>query len=506
MTRPDSRRRRARDSGASAGTAPAYVTRQIPYYAMLDEEALVRIEAQADRLLEQTGVEFRDDPAALALWRNAGVDVQGTRVRAPYALVRSLLATAPAEFIQHSRNAARSVRIGGRHQVFAPVYGSPFVRDLERGRRYGTLADFERLVKLTHQLAPLHHSGFVTCEPCDVPVSTRHLDMLFTHMTCTDKPHLGAITEKSRAADSVAMARLLHGDDGFEQRCVIMGNVNTNSPLLVDKVVTEAAAVYCGAGQGIVAVPFILSGAMGPVTTAAAIAQALAEAMIVGAFTQLVRPGAPFVLGNFLSSMNLRSGAPTFGMPEPLMSNLVIGQLARRLNLPLRCGGALTASKVADFQAAAESADSMLSTVLGGANFVLHAAGWLEGGLTTGYEKMVLDADRLGAYEVVLRGLETDDDAVGRDAYGDVEPGGHFLGSAHTLGHYTTAFYESALSDSNSVEQWEEQGARDSQRRAFERWNRLLAEYAPPPLDPARREALADYVARRKSQLPEAWY
>ena len=506
MTRPDSRRRRTRDGGAPARTAPAYVTRQIPYYAMLDEEALVRIEAQADRLLEQTGIEFRDDPAALALWRNAGADVQGTRVRAAPELVRSLLATAPAEFTQHSRNAGRSVRIGGRHQVFAPVYGSPFVRDLERGRRYGSLADFERLVKLTHQLAPLHHSGFVTCEPCDVPVSTRHLDMLFTHMTCTDKPHLGAITEKSRAADSVAMARLLHGDDGFEQRCVIMGNVNTNSPLLVDKVVTEAAAVYCGAGQGIVAVPFILSGAMGPVTTAAAIAQALAEAMIVGAFTQLVRPGAPFILGNFLSSMNLRSGAPTFGMPEPLLSNLVIGQLARRLNLPLRCGGALTASKVADFQAAAESADSMLSTVLGGANFVLHAAGWLEGGLATGYEKMVLDADRLGAYEVVLHGLATDDDAVGRDAYGDVEPGGHFLGSAHTLGHYTTAFYESALSDSNSVEQWEEQGARDSQRRAYERWNKLLAEYVPPPLDPAKREALVDYVARRKSQLPEAWY
>jgi trimethylamine---corrinoid protein Co-methyltransferase len=506
MTRPESRRRRTRDGETPPIAAPAYVTRQIPYYAMLDEEALVRIEAQADRLLEQTGVEFRDDPAALALWRNAGADVQGTRVRAAPELVRNLLATAPAEFTQHSRNAARSVRIGGKHQVFAPVYGSPFVRDLERGRRYGSLADFERLVKLTHQLAPLHHSGFVTCEPCDVPVTTRHLDMLFTHMTCTDKPHLGAITEKSRAADSVAMARLLHGDDDFEQRCVIMGNVNTNSPLLVDKVVTEAAAIYCGAGQGIVAVPFILSGAMGPVTTAAAIAQALAEAMIVGAFTQLVRPGAPFILGNFLSSMNLRSGAPTFGMPEPLLSNLVIGQLARRLNLPLRCGGALTASKVADFQAAAESADSMLSTVLGGANFVLHAAGWLEGGLATGYEKMVLDADRLGAYEVVLRGLATDDDAVGRDAYGDVEPGGHFLGSAHTLGHYTTAFYESALSDSNSVEQWEEQGARDSQRRAYERWNKLLAEYVPPPLDPAKREALADYVARRKSQLPEAWY
>jgi trimethylamine--corrinoid protein Co-methyltransferase len=330
--------------------------------------------------------------------------------------------------------------------------------------------------------------------------------MLFAHMTLTDKPHLGAITEKSRVADSVAMARLLHGDAGFEERCVILGNVNTNSPLLVDKVVTEAAAVYCGAGQGIIAVPFILSGAMGPVTTAAAIAQALAEAMSVGAFTQLVRPGAPFILGNFLSSMNLRSGAPTFGMPEPLMSNLVIGQLARRLNLPLRCGGALTASKLPDFQAAAESADSMLSTVLGGANFVLHAAGWLEGGLATGYEKLVLDADRLGAYEVMLRGFETDDDAVGRTAYADVEPGGHFLGSAHTLSHYTSAFYEAQLSDSNSVEQWEEQGAKDAQRRAYERWNKLLADYAPPPMEAATREALEDYVARRKRELPEAWY
>ena len=506
MTRPDTRRRRPRQTGPAEVAAPAYVTRRIPYYAMLDDDALARIEAQADRLLEQVGLEYRDDPAALQRWRTAGADVQGTRVRAAPELIRRLLASAPAEFMQHARNAARSVRIGGRHQVFAPVYGSPFVRDLEGGRRYGSLVDFHNLVKLTHQLAPLHHSGFVTCEPCDVPVSTRHLDMLLAHMTLTDKPHLGAITEKSRAADSVAMARILHGDEGFEDRCVILGNVNTNSPLLVDKVVTEAAEVYCGAGQGIIAVPFILSGAMGPVTTAAAIAQALAEAMSVGAYTQLVRAGAPFILGNFLSSMNLRSGAPTFGMPEPLMSNLVIGQLARRLNLPLRCGGALTASKLPDYQAAAESADSMLSTVLGGANYVLHAAGWLEGGLATGYEKLVLDADRLGAYEVALRGFETDDDAVGRDAYGDVEPGGHFLGSAHTLSHYTSAFYEAQLSDSNSVEQWEEQGARDAQRRAFERWKKLLADHVAPPMDPATREALDDYVARRKRELPEAWY
>ena len=503
MTRPPARGRRTR---IPQGAGPAYVTRALPWYAMLDDEALVRIETQALRLLERTGIEFRDDPDALRRWRAAGADVSGTRVRTAPELVRALLASAPEEFTQVARNPARSVRIGGSHAVFAPVYGSPFVRDLEGGRRYGTLEDFRRLVQLTHQLPPLHHSGFVTCEPCDVPVSKRHLDMLLAHMTLTDKPHLGAITERSRAEDSVAMARLLHGAETFDRHCVILGNVNTNSPLLVDKVVTQAAEVYCGAGQGLIAVPFILSGAMGPVTTAAAIAQALAEAMIVGAYTQLVRPGAPFILGNFLSSMNLRSGAPTFGMPEPLMSNLVIGQLARRLKLPLRCGGALTASKLADFQAAAESADSMLSTVLGGANYVLHAAGWLEGGLTTGYEKMVLDADRLGAYEVVLRGFATDEDALGVDAYADVEPGGHFLGSAHTLAHYETAFYEAALSDSNSVEQWEEQGSQDAAKRAFGRWKKLLSEYQAPPMDPATREALDDYVARRKTELPDAWY
>ena len=216
-------------------------------------------------------------------------------------------------------------------------------------------------------LPSLHHGGLVICEPCDVPVSKRHLDMVYAHMRWSDKAHLGAITEMSRAEDSVAMARILHGEDTMAESCVIMANVNTNSPLLVDKVVTESIRVYSSANQGIIVVPFILGGAMGPVTTAASIAQALAEAMMCCAFTQLVRPGAPFILGNFLSSMSLKSGAPTFGMPEPVMSNFIIAQLARRLGVPLRCGGALTASKVADAQAAYESADSMLSTVLGGA-------------------------------------------------------------------------------------------------------------------------------------------
>lgn len=499
-------RRQARRQAHSTANAPAYVTRKIPFYAMLDEEALVRIEQQADWLIQEVGLEFREDEQALKIWKAAGADVKETRVRAPRGMIRELCKTAPAEFVQHARNPQRNVRIGNDAQVFAPVYGSPFVRDREKGRRYGTIADFENLVKLTHMLPSLHHSGFVTCEPCDVPVSKRHLDMLYLHMTCTDKPHLGAITEKSRAEDSVAMARIIHGDEVFDQHCVIMGNVNTNSPLLVDKVVTEAIRTYSAAGQGMIVAPFILGGAMGPVTTAASIAQALAEAMMCCAFSQLVAPGSPFILGNFLSSMSLKSGAPTFGMPEPVMSNLVIGQLARRLGVPLRCGGSLTASKVADAQAMAESADSMLSTVLGGANFILHAAGWLEGGLCTGYEKLIIDADRLGAYDVMLRGLALDDNALGQHAYADVEPAGHFLGSAHTLENYETAYYDATMSDSESFEAWEESGSKDTEQRAFERWQQLLADYQAPPIDQARLAQLDEFVALRKEQLPDAWY
>jgi len=496
-------RRDGRD-GRGAPAAPPYVTRQIPYYEFCSEEQLERIEAQAERILAEIGLEFIEDPGALEIWRAAGADVRGTRVRLEPGMARDLLATAPTEFTQHARNPARTVRIGGRHQVFAPIYGAPFVRDLEGGRRYGSIGDFEKLVKLTHMLESLHHSGFVTCEPCDVPVSKRHLDMLYAHMRWTDKPHLGAIVARDRAEDSIAMARILHGD--IEDRCVIMGNVNTNSPLLVDKVVTEAIQTYCGSGQGIIVAPFILCGAMGPVTAAASVAQALAEGMACGAFSQLVRPGAPFVLGPFLSSMSLKSGAPTFGMPEPVMTHFAFGQLARRLGVPLRCGGSLTASKIADAQGAAESADSMFSTVLGGANFILHAAGWLEGALTAGFEKLIIDADRLGAYQVMLNGLATDDYALGVDAYADVEPAGHFLGSAHTMANYKTAFYDSKISHSESCEQWEDEGAKDANTRAYERWNRLLDEYEAPPIDQGVDEELQAFVARRKRELPDAWY
>lgn len=486
--------------------SPAYITREIPYYEFLSDEGLCKLEDQADWICQEIGLEFRDDPIALEIWKAAGGDVKGTRVRLEKGHARELAKTAPSVFTQYSRNADRAVKIGGKYQVFAPVYGSPFVRDLEKGRRYGSIEDFKNLVKLTYMLPALHHSGFVTCEPCDVPVNKRHLDMVYTHMRYSDKPHLGAITAMDRAEDSVEMARILHGADFMEQNCVIMGNVNTNSPLLVDKVVTEAIRTYSAANQGMIVAPFILGGAMGPVTTAASIAQAFAEALMCAAFSQLVRPGSPFILGNFLSSMSLKSGAPTFGMPEPVTSNYVIGQLARRAGLPLRCGGSLTASKIADAQAAAESADSMHSTVIGGSNFTLHAAGWLEGGLATGFEKLIIDADRLGGYQKLLGGLDLDDNALGKNAYDDVEPAGHFLGSAHTMANYETAYYDAEMSDNESCEKWEAEGSRDTERRAYECWNQMLDEYEAPPIDEAKDEALKEYVTKRKASMDDAWY
>ena len=498
---------RSRDTAPSVSPASPHIRRTLPFFDPLDEEQLARLEGQVDWIMQEVGIAFRDDPEALRIWKEAGAKIDGDIVRAPSDWIRNLCAKAPREFTQLARNPARSVTIGGQNQVFAPIYGAPFVRDLEGGRRYGDMESFEKLVKLTYMHPNLHHGGFVICEPCDVPVSKRHFDMLYAHMTLSDKPHLGAITEMSRAQDSVDMAEIIFGKDVMDENCVIMGNVNTNSPLLVDKVVTEAIRVYSARGQGIIVVPFILSGAMGPVSTAASVAQAMAEAMMVCAFSQIVRPGAPFVLGNFLSSMSLKSGAPTFGMPEPVMSNYAIGQLARRAGLPLRCGGSLTASKIEDAQAAYESADSMHSTMLAGANYVLHSAGWLEGGLCTGFEKLIMDADRLGGYQKVLdQGLDVSDEALARDAYGEVDPGGHFLGSAHTMRNYQTAFYEPKLSDSENVESWEEGGSKDMRRHAYERWNEMLNQYEAPAMDEAKKEELAAYVAKRKEEIPDAWY
>jgi len=505
-TRSGRAARRAERAVTRAVGAVPYIMRGIPTYDVLSEENLLRIEHAADRILAETGIDFRDDDEAIELWKKAGAHVDGIRVRFEPGMLREILKTAPSEFTQHARNPANSVQIGGKSVVFAPAYGSPFVMDLDRGRRFGTMEDFTNFVKLGQSSPWLHHSGGTICEPTDIAVNKRHLDMVYAHVKYSDRGFLGSVTAPERAEDSIEMARLVFGHEFADQNCVIMANFNVNSPLVWDGTMTKGMRAYAKAGQAVVLVPFILGGAMGPVTTAGAIAQALAETMAGCALIQLVRPGAPVVFGNFLSSMSLRSGSPTFGTPEPAIGSMIIGQLARRLNLPLRCSGNFTNSKLPDAQAMMEGTMSMMAAVQCGANYVLHSAGFLDGLLSMSYEKFVLDTDLCGAMHAYLKGVEIDENALAVDAFAEVGPGNHFFGCQHTLKNYETAFWDSELSDNEPYEKWEAAGEEDSASRANRLWKKRLAEYQAPPLDPGIDEALQDFMSTRKKAVADQWY
>lgn len=503
--------RRAARTGGAKVNGPAYITRKIPPYAVMSEEGLSRIEATTNRILAEIGITFRDDPETQRLFIAAGAKVKERTANAVHltfepGLIAEILRSAPPVFTQHARNPARSVVIGGDHVVFAPAYGSPFVMDLDRGRRYGTIEDFRNFVKLAQSSPWLHHSGGTICEPVDVPVNKRHLDMVMAHITLSDRCFMGSVTAESRADDSIEMARLVFGREFVDQNCVILGNVNVNSPLLWDGTMTDSIRAYARAGQAAVIVPFILGGAMGPVTNAGAIAQAHAETLVGCALTQLVRKGAPVIYGNFLSSMALRSGSPTFGTPEPAIGSMVVGQLARRAGLPLRCSGNFTTSKLPDGQAMMEGTMSQLAAVHCGANFILHSAGFLDGLLSMSYEKFVMDADLCGALHSYLSGVTVDDNTLAMDAFAEVPAGGHFFGCAHTMANYQTAFWDSTLSDNDPFEKWELNGSENIMTRANRYWKKQLAEFEAPPLDVAVREALEDFVARRKASMADAWY
>jgi trimethylamine--corrinoid protein Co-methyltransferase len=503
--------RRARQAlRVSSAGAPAVIPgikRAIPTYELLSEEGLVRIEAAVETLLQEIGVEFRGDPRSLELWRDAGADVRGESVRFPRGLVREIIVgSTPKIFVHHARNPARSVTIGGDDVVFSPAYGSPFVHDIDAGRRYGSLEHFRNFVKLAYASPWMHHSGGTVCEPVDLPVNKRHLDMVYAHVRYSDKAFMGSVTAEERAEESIAMARLVFGAEFVDRHCVIMGNINVNSPLVYDAAMSKALRAYARANQCTVVVPFILGGAMGPVTNAGAIAQSMAEAMVGVALCQLERRGAPAILGNFLSSTALRSGSPTFGTPEPALGSLVIGQLTRRLGVPLRCSGAFTASKIPDGQAMQESAVSMQAAIHCGAHFILHAAGWLEGGLAMGYEKFILDADFCGALHTYLAGIALDDEALALDAFREVGPGKHFFGCAHTMRHYATAFWESETADNTSFEQWRDGGGKDAMRRANAKWRAMLHAYEAPPLDPGIDESLRAFIAKAKESRPDMWH
>ena len=482
-----------------------FIDRKIGPLPVLSEEGLSLIEANADRILKEIGMEFRDDPEVLGIFAEEGCDVDGERVRFEPGFCRKLITeNAPAEFRQLARNPDRSVMIGGKASVLCPSWGPPFVHDEDNGRRYATYDDFTQLVKLHHTIPYLHHSGGVVCEPVDLPANKRHLDMLYAHIRWSDRPFMGAFIGAERAGHAIDIARIVFGGDVMDATPVLYCVSNTNAPLVMDSHMIGALKTYARAGQPVACTPWTLTGAMSPTTIAGTLAQVLAEAMASLALVQLIKPGAPCLMGSFASTMSMQSGAPTFGTPEAGQMVLASGQLARRLGVPLHTVGTVSASKTADAQSQQEGTWGLMMSLFAGANMINHATGWLEGGLVTSFEKTMMDADLCGKLCRFFDGIDLSENAQAMDAIASTGPGQHFLGAEHTQKNFFTALFRPDLADNNSFEQWSADGSLNMTARANSRWKEKLEAYGDPGLDPIIDEALQGYIRKTKEEMPDA--
>ena len=503
---PPARRRGIGRSPRTAGPVLAPLPRlEVPWSPLevLSGEQVERILVAAFRVLEEAGLEIRS-PAAREIFRRAGalVDDEAQQVRLGRDLVEAQLAHAPETFVLHARNPGRHLHVGGRVVNFGPVNGAPNVSDAGRGRRFGDIAAFRDILKLTHTLGVLHWQGGIVVEPVDVPVPVRHLAAYRAHIECADIVWAARGVGGVQAEDAIAMSAIEHGCsiDALALRPTLMTVTNVNSPRRVDEEILDNIMIMARHGQCVVITPFTLMGAMAPITLAGALVQQTAEALGIIALCQLVRPGAPCVMGGFTSNVDMRTGSPAFGTPEYVHAAIATAQIGRRLRIPVRTS-AVNASPAVDAQSTYETAFSLQAAILSHSHLVNHAAGWLEGGLVASLEKIVVDAEMLRGWAAILQPIAFNDDDLAVDAIKGIEPGGHFFGSAHTLARFETAFYRPLLSDWSNFESWSEAGARDATRRATDVWQRLLAGYSPPPLDAAVREAIDEYVSKRSAEL-----
>ena len=503
MTTDGPRRRPRRVSGGIAQLPWRSVINPFRPVEILTAEQVELIHRASLRILREIGFEVLGDQA-LDLFEAAGATVDRSRrsVRLDDAQVEALVAQAPAEFRLHARNPERDVTLGGSHVVFSSVGGPAFVTDLDRGRRAGNFADFVDYVKVISSLNVIHQEAGGPLEPTDLPVATRHLDMYLALIGLLDKTWHCLGAGRRVVDDAIEMACLSREIDRDELvlRPSLITIINTNSPLRLDGPMSDGLIEMARHGQPVVATPFTLAGAMTPVSLAGAIAQQNAEALFMVALAQIVQPGSPMVYGAFTSNVDMRSGAPAFGTPEYVKGALASGQMARRYGLPWRSSN-VTASNVVDAQAAYESEMAVWGAVMGGVNLLYQGAGWLEGGLTASYEKLIIDAEILQMMAEVLVPFPVNEAELGFEAMVDVGPGGHFFGTAHTLERYETAFYRPLVSDWRNFETWQEDGARTATQRANGIWKGLLAEFEPPPLEPAIADELAAFVARRKVEI-----
>ena len=470
----------------------------MPRYEILSEDAMEVLDRGWRRIVTELGIEFML-PETVELFRQAGQTVEGDNlVKLDPDFILEQVAKAPREFELVARNPERSVHIGGDHMVFSAVYGPPFVREGDV-RRDATMADYENFVKLSQSFDELDSPGGTIVEPNDTPLDSRHLDMVYALQTLSDKPYMGSVISGPNARDTIEMGKTLFG--GLPDSPVSISLVNCNSPLRWDDRMLSAMVEYNRANQAVVMTPFLLMGAMSPVSIPATLVQQLAEALSGIALCQLVQPGCPVVFGSFLSNTDMQSGSPSFGTPESAIGLLCTGQIARRYGLPFRSGGGLTASQTADAQGAYEALMTMLPTFLAGTNFVMHSAGWLEGGLVSSYEKFIVDIELLRMLRHEFTPLEIDEASLAFDAHQEVGQGGHFLGAAHTLERFRTCFYRPLLSSTENFERWSRNGGKDAAERAGEIWRRTLDEYEEPPLDEGVRAQLQEFVTRRRAEL-----
>ncbi|MET0818088.1 MAG: trimethylamine methyltransferase family protein [Solirubrobacteraceae bacterium] len=468
----------------------------LPRYEILSDEAISVLDGGWRRIVSELGVEFMLEES-VELFRAAGQKVEGEKVFLDPDFVLEQVAKAPREFDLVARNPEQSVHIGGQHMVFGGVYGPPFVREGDV-RRDAKMADFENFVKLSQSFPELDTPGGTIVEPEDRPLDSRHRDMVYALQTLSDKPYMGSVISAENARDTIAMTDIAVGE---RTSPATISLINCNSPLRWDDRMLSACHEYNRAGEAVVMTPFLLMGAMSPVSIPATLVQQMAEALSGIALTQLVNPGCPVVFGSFLSNTDMKSGSPSFGTPESAIGLLATGQIARHFGLPFRSGGGLNSSQTPDAQAAYEALMTMLPTFLAGANFVMHAAGWLEGGLVSSYEKFIIDIELLRMLKHEFRPLEVTEESLAYDAHQEVGSGGHFLGAAHTLMHFRDCFYRPLLSSTENFDRWTRNGGKDAVARAGDIYKQTLADYEQPPIDDGVRDQLRDYVARRRIEL-----
>ncbi len=496
------RRNRERPVSPPGPQQPPWQLLRRPYEPVraVSDDQLEDIHRASLRVLAETGINFLH-PKARQLWSAAGADVQGERVHLDGELVESLVAQAPESFRLHARNPTHTVEVGGDAVIFGNVASPPYVGDAAGGRREGNVHDFEKLVRLSQTLNAVHvHCGYPV-EPTDIHASVRHLHATKILLTASDKAIAAYSLGAQRTADCLEMVRIARGidDEQLDREPSLHTVINASSPLRFDEPMLEGILHLSARNQMVIVTPFTLAGAMAPVTVAGALVQQNAEALAGIAFTQLVRPGSPVVYGGFTSNVDMRSGSPAFGTPEFMKAAMVGGQLARRAGVPYRSSNVCAANAV-DSQSAYESVFSLWGAIMGGANYVYHGAGWLEGGLRASYEKMVIDADMLQMVASFLQPLIVDDATMAVEAIAEVGPGGHFFGIQHTQDRYRDAFFAPMVADWRNYESWAEAGSPTALNHA----SRLVAEltevYQEPPMDRQIAAELDDFVSRRVAE------